>query len=89
MSPANSAIIVYIIIIIIISITKPIFVYDHVNKKFRDFGFGNDKTILSLPFLSLFLAIFLYLIFNMIEKYLMMEEMLINNRKNNITYGSY
>ena len=62
-----NTIIVYIIVIIILLITKPNFLYSHEKKKFKTFGCNEDETILSLPIISIIIAIILYMIFHFIE----------------------
>lgn len=60
------AIITYIIIIIFLFTTKPLFMYDHKNKKFKEFGFddANKKTIFSLEIVLIISAILLYIFFS-------------------------
>jgi len=60
---------VYIIIIIMIIYFKPNFLYDKKQKQFRSFGLDKNSTIFSLPVLSIFLAIIIYFIFSVIDKY--------------------
>lgn len=56
-------IIAYIILIIILFMSKPEFMYDHKNNKFKEFGFEDDaKTIFSLHVVSIVSAILLYII---------------------------
>lgn len=62
-NPAVSAIILFIVFTVIIIITKPSFIYDYRNKKFKDFGFGKYKTIMPLPILCIFVGIFSYGVF--------------------------
>jgi len=59
-SPAFSSIIIYIIIILIISIIKPTFIYDHDNKKFREFGFAENQSPLTLLTFGIILSFITY-----------------------------
>lgn len=59
-SPVFSAIIIYIIIILIIAITKPNFLYDHDTKKFKEFGFSNNQSIITLTSLGIALSFVIY-----------------------------
>lgn len=65
-SPAFSAIILYIIIILIIAISKPNFVYDHENKKFREFGFTENKSFFTLITLGIIISFIIYNFISMI-----------------------
>lgn len=56
-------IILYVIIIIVLVFTKPSFVYDYNKAKYREFGTDNDKTIFTLPIISIFFAIFIAIFF--------------------------
>jgi hypothetical protein len=62
-NPAISAIILFIVFTVLIIIIKPSFVYDYRNNKFKDFGFGKNKTIMPLPILCIFVGIVSYGIF--------------------------
>lgn len=62
-TPVYNAIIFYIMIVCIILTIKPKFMYCDKNKKFKSFGFGNNKTILSFPVICVSSGIILYLIF--------------------------
>lgn len=57
------AIIVYIIIILSLVALKPNLIYDHNKNEYREFGFGGNRTLLSLPVISVLVAIFVFLIF--------------------------
>ena len=59
-SPAFSAIIIYIIFILIIIILKPNIIYDHQNKKFREFGFSGDKSMVTLMILGIISSFIIY-----------------------------
>ena len=66
-NPVYNTIIFYTLLMVIILIMKPKIMYSDINKKFKAFGCGNEQTIVSLPFVGLSSAIFLYFIFLMIE----------------------
>ena len=57
-------IIIYVVILLLIYVTKPKIIYDENKQKFKDFGSNNDQTLFSLPVISISLALFIYLIFN-------------------------
>ncbi len=67
-NPLYNALKVYIIIIILLIIFKPSFIYDRKLKKFRQFGTSKGNTIFTLPVLSILLAVLLYLMFLSINK---------------------
>jgi len=66
-SPVFNAIIFYILIISIILLLKPSFMYDEKTNKFKSFGCNDDQTIFSFPVISIIIAIILYLIFLLID----------------------
>ena len=57
-----TSIIIYVTMMILIIITKPYFLYDNKNKKFKSFGINNDETIISIPVLSLMSCVLIYFI---------------------------
>lgn len=59
-SPAFSAIIIYIIIILVLAIAKPDFIYDHKNNKFREFGFTEGKSVITIITLGAVLSFIIY-----------------------------
>jgi hypothetical protein len=63
MNASYYAIITYIILILFLFVSKPNFIYDHERQKFKDFGFGESKSIISLPIVAIVLAIIIYIIF--------------------------
>ena len=70
-NPQNSlfnSIIIYIILISLVIYNKPKFIYDKKRKKFKEFGMGYDKSIISLPILSILIAVITYIIFFYIEQ---------------------
>ena len=54
------AIIIYIIVILTIIITKPEFIYDHKNNKFKDFGGGENQTYMPLMLFGIVASILIY-----------------------------
>ena len=52
---------IYIILIIIIILIRPHFLYDRKNNKFKSFGTKRNETIFSLPIISILLAISIYI----------------------------
>ena len=68
-NPLYNSLKVYIIIIVLLIYLKPQFLYDNKKNQFKSFGLDKNSTIFSLPILSIFLAIIIYLIFSWIDKY--------------------
>jgi len=68
MNSLFNSIIVYIIVIIIIIYNKPNFIYDKKRNKFKEFGLEHNKSIITLPILSIILAVVTYIIFFYIEQ---------------------
>ena len=65
-TPVYNTIIFYIMIVCIILITKPSFMYCHETKRFRAFGCGEKDTIMSFPLVSIGSGVLLYLFFLLI-----------------------
>ena len=65
-SPAVNAIIIYIILMTILIIIKPDFLYDHQNNKFREFGDGPGQTYFTILVTGIFASIIIYYIFSSI-----------------------
>jgi hypothetical protein len=70
-----NAILFYILIVIIIVVTKPDIMYNHKTKRFRSFGTGGgpDQTLFAFPLVALVSAVLLYiffLVFGIINNYL-------------------
>lgn len=62
-STVLNAIVIYVIVILVVAMMKPNFMYDHKSDKFKEFGFTNDKT----PFtIIIFSAITSFIIYNFI-----------------------
>jgi len=51
------AIIIYITTIILFIIIKPDIIYDHKNKKYKEFGYTKDKTMFPITIVAVFLAV--------------------------------
>ena len=64
------AIISYVIIIILLFILKPDLIYDKDTQRFKEFGMGESKSLLTFPILAIIIAILIYLIFNFYNYYL-------------------
>jgi len=72
-TPVYNTIIFYILVIAILLLIKPKFMYCHKSKQFKAFGCGENKTLLSFPLISISFGIILYILFlaiNIIYKYL-------------------
>lgn len=65
-TPVYNTIIFYIMIVSIILITKPNFMYCQKTKRFKSFGCGEDGTVWSFPLVSIGSGIALYLFFLLI-----------------------
>lgn len=61
------SVLIYIIIILLLVLSKPDFVYDNNKKKYREFGRENGQTLFTLPIVAIFLAIILALFFSNIK----------------------
>lgn len=61
--PLYNTIVFYILIICILLITKPQFMYCHKTKKFKSFGLSSNQTIFSFPLVAISSGIVLYSIF--------------------------
>lgn len=59
-NPAMNAIIIYILIIVIIFVIKPEFMYDHEYHKFKEIYIDNQKSISSLMIFGIILSIILF-----------------------------
>lgn len=57
------AIIIYIIIMVLLVITKPSFIYDDTKKKYREFGNTDGKSLFTLPVISVVFALIIVIIF--------------------------
>ena len=62
------AILIYIIVMISLVLIKPQFIYDKNKKQYKKFGYTNGKITLSLPVVSIIVAILIGLIFTNIGK---------------------
>ena len=67
-NPAYNAIIIYIIIIVLLVLVKPDVIYDHKLNKYKEFGFEDNKTVLSLYVISIILALIIFALFAYIEQ---------------------
>lgn len=61
--PVCNSIIFFILIMCVIIIVKPSFMYCEKHKKFKQFGFEKNQTVLCFPAIAIGLSIFLYAIF--------------------------
>ena len=61
-------ILLYIIIIASLVFIKPNFIYDQNENKYKEFGTTSDKTIFTLPVISIVLAIMISVIFAVMAK---------------------
>lgn len=65
-TPLYNTLLIYAILIIVILIIKPSFMYDSEEGKFKSFGLNNNETIFSFGFVVIGGAIIIYLIFLML-----------------------
>jgi hypothetical protein len=54
-------VIIFILTLIILIIIKPNFLYDKKKQRFKQFGYGKNKTILTLPILSIFVSVIVFI----------------------------
>lgn len=66
-NPVFNTIIFYILITSIILVLKPKFMYCYESNKFKSFGFGEGKTLISFPVISIMSGIMLYFVFLWID----------------------
>ena len=72
-APIYNTIICYILVICLILTIRPKFMFCDKTKKFKSFGYGDNKTILSFPFVTISSGIILYMLFigiNILDKFL-------------------
>ncbi len=72
-APVYNTIIFYIMIVCLLLIIKPTFMYCHKTQKFKQFGCGPNRTLLSFPLVTIGVGIILYMLFlgvDTITKYL-------------------
>lgn len=67
MSALINTIIIYILLICIIVLIKPEFIYSYDKNEFKQFGCREDQTLFTLPIVGLSLAFILYFIFTLLE----------------------
>jgi len=68
MSSLFNSILIYLLIMFLVIYNKPNFIYDKKRRKFKQFGLTNGRTIISLPILSIIIAVITYVIFFYIEQ---------------------
>ena len=66
-NPVYNTIIFYILIICIILLTRPSFMFCYKTGKFKPFGCGKGQTLLSFPTISIASGIILYIFFLGVE----------------------
>lgn len=62
-NPVYNTVIFYILIMTIMLVMKPEFIYDHKNDMFKTFGLKDNQTIMCLPITALCMGVLLYMIF--------------------------
>lgn len=62
-----NTIIFFIIFVIILIIVKPKFMYNYKTRRFKNFGVGEESTIICFPFMSLASIVVFFFIFLFIE----------------------
>jgi len=58
--PVINAVIFFVIIMIIIGICKPAFLYDHTNNKYRSFGSGSGQTHFTIVIVGIITSLLVY-----------------------------
>jgi hypothetical protein len=66
-NPVYNSVILYILIITMILVIKPSFMYDYDNHTFKLFGLGDNKTIYAYPVVTIGSAVLLYIFFLLIS----------------------
>lgn len=66
-TPIYNTIIFYILIVVLVLLIKPDFMYSNKSKKFKSFGFGEDKTLFCFPLVCIVSVVILYFIFLSID----------------------
>lgn len=66
-NPLYNTIVFYIIIVVVLLISKPEFMYCDKTKRFKTFGIGKNQSILSFPVMCFASVILLYFIFLSID----------------------
>lgn len=66
-SPVYNTIIFYILIVSLLLIIKPGFMYCSNTKRFKSFGFGENKTLFCFPLICIACVIILYFLFLLID----------------------
>ncbi len=75
-TPVYNTIIFYILIICILLILKPQFMYCEETDKFKHFGLSENQTIFSFPLIAIGSGIILYIIFLLVN---MLSDRLVEN----------
>lgn len=73
-NPVFNTIFVYILVMSILLLQKPSIIYNKKHKRFKQFGVGKNKSLLSLPILAIVLAIVFYIIFASIERFCVLQD---------------
>jgi len=60
-------IVLYIIIVSILVLTKPSFIYNKQTNKYKEFGNSEDKTLFTLPVISIMSAVFIAIVMIMLS----------------------
>ncbi len=66
-TPVYNTIFFYIILVCIILIIKPKSMYNQKTRRFKSFGCGEDKTLLSFPVICISTGIALYMTFLLVK----------------------
>lgn len=59
----QNSIITYLVIMVVLFITKPTMIYDHKKRRFKQFGFRQDESIFALPVTGAMACIIIYVVF--------------------------
>uniref|UniRef100_A0A6C0EAM1 Uncharacterized protein n=1 Tax=viral metagenome TaxID=1070528 RepID=A0A6C0EAM1_9ZZZZ len=73
-NPVFNTVFVYILIISFLVIHKPYFIYNKRKRRFKQFGVGRGKSLLSLPILAILLPVILYSLFRALENYVNIQD---------------
>lgn len=64
-----AALLIFCVVMTMIYSIKPSGLYDSEKKRFRQFGVGDDETLLSLPMIAFFAAILSYCLVHKLSKF--------------------
>ena len=67
-NPLFDSVKLYILVMLILILIKPKFLYSKKNKKYKKFGYKKNQTLYTLPILSVIIAVIIYIFVLLIHK---------------------